>query len=556
MWRKRKVHEIQPDEIFLDSSNLPSLDAARLEGKVERPISRIPVVSIGIVFGAIMIAFVGQAFSLQVVDGETYAQISRENRLAREVIFAPRGRILDRMGLPIAWNDAHGATSSEETFPRRSYSREPGLAHILGFVRYPSRDEKGIWWREEYAGVSGIELSFDADLHGQNGAILVERDARGTIQREHIVVPPVEGDDITLTIDSAVQSKLGSTMSAHAEKNGFRGGAALIIDVESGELLAITSFPEYSNQAFTDGDSALIDAANQDARTPLLNRAVAGLYAPGSIVKPMFAAAALQEGIISPQKEILSTGALTVPNPYNPGKPSVFRDWRAHGYTDMRRAIAVSSDVYFYTIGGGFGGQEGLGITRIDDYARRFGLGELTGIPLGGELKGVIPTPEWKKEMFDGDEWRLGDTFITAIGQFGFQMTPLQAVRFTAALASGNLLTPRIIPGPPISKPIGIDAEHLRVAQEGMRDAVIAGGTAAALNISGIEIAAKTGTAEVGERKQYMNSWVVGFWPAERPKYAFAVVLERAPAGTLSGASPGMRAFFEWLIAEKPEYVE
>ena len=168
----------------------------------------------------------------------------------------------------------------------------------------------------------------------------------------------------------------------------------------------------------------------------------------------------------------------------------------------------------------------------------------------------MIPTPEWKKEMFEGDEWRLGDTFITAIGQFGFQITPLQAVRFTAALAGGELLTPRIAPGPVTAAPVGITEEHLQVAREGMRDAVVDGGTAAALNIAGIEIAGKTGTAEVGERKQFMNSWVVGFWPASEPKYAFAVVLERAPAGTLSGASPGMRAFFEWLIAEKPEYVD
>ncbi len=558
MWRKRRIVEIQPDEIFLDSSNLPSLDSARLEGRMERPIASGPLIGIGVVFMICLLFFVGRAFSLQVVEGETYAQISRENRLAREVVFAPRGRILDRNGVPIAWNDAQTASTTDEvveTFPRRRYIGA-GLAHVLGFVRYPSKDDKGIWWNEEYEGVSGAELVYDHELRGENGSVLVERDARGEIQREHIVIPAKEGTDITLAVDAKIQQKLHEVLSAHASNNNFRGGAAVIMDVRTGELLALTSFPEYDNYAFSEGDSALIDAANTDPFTPLLNRAVAGLYTPGSIVKPIFAVAALQEGIISPQKEILSTGALTVPNPYNPSRPSVFRDWRAHGYTDMRRAIAVSSDVYFYTIGGGFGGQAGLGITRIDDYARRFGLGSLSGVALGGEQAGVIPTPEWKAEMFDGDEWRLGDTFITAIGQFGFQITPLQAVRFTAGLAGGQLLTPRLTTGPAIASPIGIDEAHLEVAREGMRAAVVEGGTAAALNLSGMEIAAKTGTAEVGERNQFMNSWVIGFWPASSPKYAFAVVLERAPAGTLSGASPGMRPFFDWLVREAPQYAE
>jgi cell division protein FtsI/penicillin-binding protein 2 len=173
------------------------------------------------------------------------------------------------------------------------------------------------------------------------------------------------------------------------------------------------------------------------------------------------------------------------------------------------------------------------------------------------------------QEIFGEDEpWRLGDTYITSIGQFGFQITVLQAVRFVSAIANGGtLVTPHVRQKPrsllfafeSSEHSVGISDDYLRVAREGMRDAVSShweSRTARALDMSGIEIAAKTGTAELGERNQFMNSWVVGFWPASNPKYAFAVVLEKAPAGTLSGAAPAMRGFFEWLIHNKKEYVE
>ncbi len=576
MWPLRRVqkgNEINPDEIFLDSSNLPSLDESQFEGRVEFPISPTALVSVGTVFGLATIAFLGQAFYLQVVHGAEYAEISRENRIDRSVIFAARGVIYDRNGTPLAWNEAPSANASStatstQAYPLRRYTELPGLAHILGYVSYPRKDESGNWWREEYTGVSGIEHTANAVLQGTNGDVLIETDARGAKKREDMILPPRDGADQYLAIDAEVQSKLFSILSNHAIGNNFQGGAAAIMDVQTGELLALTSFPEYDNAAFSDGDAEVIRQANTDLRAPLLNRAISGVYTPGSIVKPIFAVGALSEGIIRPEKEILSTGQLVVPNPYFPDQPSVFKDWRAHGWVDMRGAIAVSSDVYFYTIGGGFEGQPGLGISRIDSYARKFGLGRLTGIDLEGEETGVIPTPEWKKEVFGEDEpWRLGDTFITSIGQFGFQITVAQAVRFAAAIANGGtLVSPRVekrseslLFAWDTNEEIDVLPSYLKIAREGMRDAVSShweSRTARALDMSGIDIAAKTGTAELGERNQFMNSWVIGFWPADEPKYAFAVVLEKAPAGTLSGAAPAMRGFFEWLISEKPEYVK
>ena len=228
----------------------------------------------------------------------------------------------------------------------------------------------------------------------------------------------------------------------------------------------------------------------------------------------------------------------------------------------MRTALAVSSDEYFYTIGGGFGDQAGLGIARLDEYARLFGLGTPTGIALRGEQAGVIPTPEWKARVFPQDPtWRIGDTYHTAIGQYGFQVTPLQAARFAAAIANGGkLLTPQLLASStPEYTDIGIPDSYLQIVREGMRLAVTSNrqdATVRFFNMPGIELAAKTGTAQIGTHNQWMNSWSVGFWPASHPKYAYAVVLEQAPAGTPSGAAPGLLPFFHWLIETHPEYLD
>lgn len=563
--RKFKSHEIAPDEIFLDSSNLPDLDALHFEGKVERPVSKRAVFFVGAFFCFVAAIFITRATQLEASQGAAFAEISRNNVIESSIQFSTRGLIYDRHGTEIAWNHLPAPTSDASTteqFALRKYTSLPGLSHLIGWIRYPKQDKSGAWWREEYSGMSGIELAFDERLTGMNGSTMVETDARGRIQRENIVSPPENGSDLHLSIDAELQSKLFSILSKHAREMGFVGGAAAIMDVQTGELLALTSFPEYDHQAFTDGDSDIVSAASSDPLTPLLNRAIAGVYTPGSIVKPIFAAAALKERIISPAKIIISTGAISVPNPYDPDKPSLFRDWAVHGAVDMKTALAVSSDEYFYTIGGGYGGQQGLGINRIDKYAKMFGLSTLTGIQLIGEQEGVIPTPAWKEETFGKDDpWRIGNTYHTAIGQYGFQVTPIQAVRFTAAIANGGkLLVPQLLSSStPQFSIIDISDEDLEIVREGMRMAVTSNrfdATVKSLNISGIKIAGKTGTAQIGTRNQYMNSWSIGFWPEDRPRYAFAVVLEKAPAGTASGAAPGLAPFFTWLVQNRPEYLE
>jgi penicillin-binding protein 2 len=330
------------------------------------------------------------------------------------------------------------------------------------------------------------------------------------------------------------------------------------MNINTGELIALTSFPSYDPEVMADGDDvALITAYNEDARLPFLNKVVGGAYTPGSVVKPFVAYAALAEGIVSPEREFVSTGQLVVPNPYNPSNPSRFTDWRAHGVVDMRRAIAFSSNVYFYIVGGGFGEQRGLGIRKMTEYYRLFGLGTSTGVNLGEEQIGVVPDPAWKARTFD-DDWRLGDTYFTAIGQFGFLTTPLQMLRAYAGLANGEfLVTPHVQKGVQGSTtPLKLDRGYLRVVHEGMRMATnFPGGTARSLERPTVAIAAKSGTAEVGAGNAFVNSWAAGFFPYEEPQYAFIIMMDRAPRSNSLGATRIMGDVVRWMEQYRPEYL-
>lgn len=224
----------------------------------------------------------------------------------------------------------------------------------------------------------------------------------------------------------------------------------------------------------------------------------------------------------------------------------------------MGEAIAVSSDVYFYTIGGGFDGQRGLGISNLEKYARLFGIGQKTGVDLPDEKGGTIPSPEWKLKNFKGDIWRIGDTYHTAIGQYGFQVTPLEMVRATAVIANeGKLVLPHYLLGDVTKENnitlVDIKKEDFNVVQNGMREAVTFG-TAVSLNVPYVKVAAKTGTAQLGVAKNKVNSWVIGFFPYDNPKYAFTIMMEAGPSTNGVGASSIMRGLLDWMSVNTPEY--
>lgn len=551
---KKKWAEIHPDEILIDSSNLPAFDRDQFEGRIERPLQYRSFLWAGGVVVVLLLSLGVRAADLQLLKGEAYAQQAAENKLQQSVRIADRGAILDRTGVSLALNERR---SIEEEFSVRRYASVMGIAHVVGYAKPPTKDSSGTYFRNSYKGVEGAELAFDNVLSGSNGLLLTETDARGNVVSQAQVREPIPGVKIILSIDAAVSEGLYRALAARAEESHFGGGAGVLMDVETGELHALVNYPEYGGGALAAGKTEVVEALRTDPREPFLNRATSGLYAPGSIIKPFIAAGALTEGLIDEHTKILSTGSISVQNPYDPTHPSVFKDWRAHGWVDMRRALAVSSDVYFYEIGGGFGTQRGLGIEGIDSYLRFFGFGAPAGIAGFDEQSGTIPTPLWKEEHFAGDPWRLGDTYNTAIGQYGLLITPLQAVRAVAAVANGGrLLVPTLLASStPIESPLPVSPYALQVVREGMRLAVTEG-TARAVHVPQVSVGAKTGTAQVGAHNQYVNSWVIGFFPYEKPRYAFAVVLERAPAGTPAGAPAAMGTFLQWLSLHAPEYLE
>lgn len=554
--KKRKIRkeEIYPDEIFLDSKNLPQFDTYQMEGRIEKPISKKSFALLSSAFLVIALIFSAKLFSLQVINGKAYAQRSENNRLNISYILPNKGIIYDRNGEKLAWND----------FNSRVYINFGGFSHILGYLGMPSNEDlknKEEKLMEAMVGKDGIEKVYKDLLFGIPGTKIVEVDSQDKIVSESIQQWPENGKDLNLSIDSKIQAELFKDIGVVVQDRGFQGGAAVIMDINSGELLSMASYPEYDSQIISDGkDREKISQFITDKNKPFLNRAVSGLYAPGSIIKPLVAVAALNEGIITPEKQIFSAGSISIPNPYFPGKYSVFKDWKAHGWVDMRHALAVSSDVYFYEIGGGFENQKGLGIGKIEEYAKKFGLGGFTGIDLLGEENGLVPNPELhKKSNLSDPVWRIGDTYNASIGQGNFQVTPIQMAVLTASIANnGKLLKPHLkkdLETSVIKNNSDIPESYYRVVRDGMRMAVTEG-TASALNISGVKIAGKTGTAEVGGAKKYVNSWVIGFFPYENPRYAFAVVMEKGPYANLVGAPAVMRQFFDWMSIYTPEYLK
>lgn len=570
---KQLSREIDPDEIFLDAKNLPNFDKDQFEGRIEKPISRASVVALFATFFAILLIFLARTAYLQIAQGDALLAKSENNRLNHAPIFAMRGIIFDRNKVPLAWNSYDdeaaktalimsdtGTTTEKVPFPHRSYIAAPGFGHLLGYVSYPKRDSKGFYYQEDFVGKDGLEEYYNDLLSGKNGFQIEETDALGRIQTGSIVESPESGAALTLGVDSRVQEKLYSVISTLAADRGYLAGAGAIMDVKTGEILALTSYPEFNSEAISEGkDRKLIQSYQLDRRGVFLDRAVSGLYTPGSIVKPIMALGALSENIISPEKKILSTGSISIPNPYYPNIKSVFNDWKAHGWVDMRRALAVSSDVYFYEIGGGYQDQKGLGIANIEKYAQMFGLDKPTGIDLTGEKFGTIPSPAWKAKMFNGEPWRLGDTYHTVIGQYGFQITLVEALRMAATIANGGTLdTPHLVsqPAQEFSKStVPVPPEDFAVIREGMRDAVISG-TETGLNVSYVNVAGKTGTAEIDAGKKYINSWALGFFPYENPRYAFAVVMERGPHANTIGGVFVMRQMFDWMHWNTPEYLK
>lgn len=433
-----------------------------------------------------------------------------------------------------------------ETKLIRHYVYNRTFAPVLGYVgRINEQELAGLdknYQASRFIGKNGIEKYYEDLLHGEVGYQQVEIDATGRSVRILKQTLPVPGDTVYLTIDSKLQT---------AAEQAFAGnrGAAIAVDPNNGEVLAMVSNPSFNPNLFVTGISSKDYQALQDApERPLYNRTIRGLYSPGSTIKPFMALAGLSSGAVTPDFTISDPGYFQLKN-------HTYRDWqrdgngqlKGHGRVNMSKAIMVSCDTYFYTIA------YKMGIESIDTLLGQFGFGKPTGIDVTDEIGGLLPSPAWKKRV-KGESWYPGDTVITGIGQGFTLVTPLQLASAVAAIAKRGqhyrlhvLLKAESANGkmkieqPETLPPIKLSEQDWDVVQEGMRKVVLPGGTGYHYGMgAAYTIAAKTGTAQVFSLKggkydkNKVPEWLrdnklfIAYAPVENPKIAVAVIAENS----------------------------
>ena len=454
----------------------------------------------------------------------------------------------------------------------REYKEGETFSHLIGYMgkikTEELRGESEFYSIFDYVGRDGVENSYEKVLRKNPGKIKIERDAKGNIISKEIVSLPESGKSLVLYLDSDLQKKIKEVLEKKVKEVGAKGAAAVALDPKTGGVLAQVSLPGFDNNIFSKGNQKEIQELLDPKNDSLFNRAVKGKYLTGSTIKPLIASAALEEKIISPEKKINAQGKISVQDQWNPEKVWEYNDWAVHGWTDMRKAIAQSVNVYFYTIGGGYGDQKGLGPTKIKEYLEKFGWNQKTGIDLPGEVEGFIPDPSWKKSYFERKEdqvWVDGDTYNLSIGQGFLQITPLEvAVSFVPIANGGKLLKPQVVQkivdegkntvkefGPVILKESFIDPENLKVVREGMRQAVTGENSpkasATLLNSLPVSAAAKTGTAELGG--DYYHNWITVFAPYDDPKIVLTIVIEKVK-GVKVATLPIAKEVLEWYFTK------
>jgi penicillin-binding protein 2 len=463
--------------------------------------------------------------------------------------------------------------------PARNYLTGSLLSHVMGYVgpisaeEYADLKSKGYLY-QDFLGKSGVELSYEDVLRGQPGKRLVEVDATGRELQTISDRPPIDGTNVQLSIDLPLQEKVTEILSQYGAAS--ENAAAVVMDVKTGEILAMASLPTFDGNVFSQpltasGLSALIDAPGK----PLVNHAIAERYPPGSTFKTIVGSGALQEGVASPYTTIATHGYITVENEFDPNVVYVYPDWSNLGTLDFYGGIAMSSNVYFYYLAGGKAdeGFKGLGVQRVAEYARSFGLGQPTGIDLPGESGGLVPDANWKEQTV-GEPWTLGDTYNFGIGQGYVAATPLQMLDAVTAIANGGtLVTPHVVKDfrdthgnvlESITKTprgqVPVDPANLQVLRQAMRQGVTSG-VARNAAVSNVAVAGKTGTAEfgpdIGGGKHETHGWFVGFAPYDDPQIAVVVFVQHGSGG--NDASPAAAKIFDYyfngpqLAAAKPQ---
>mgnify|MGYP001791453263 CR=1 FL=1 len=534
-------------------------------------------------------------FYLQIVKGSTYVALSDSNRIRTLVIHAPRGVILDREGEPIVQNmpgfrqieKCHDKKctvilTQDQALPLiakgdknievdslRSYPFKDQMSHILGYTGQVSKEELDSVEFKDYPGTdwvgkSGIEREYEHILRGNDGKELVEVDASGKKIRSLGITDPIPGQDLALTIDSSLQK------AAFDATNEMKRGA-VIVGKPDGEILALVSRPSYDPNLFTLDKNYKVasESAYQKVsdvligeNQPLLNRVIGGTYPPGSTFKIVTAASGLQTNIIDENYKIVDTGIINI------GEFS-FANWyytefgrKEQGELNVVRALARSNDIFFYKLA------EKVSVDRLSAIAVKMGLGAKTGIDLGGEQAGLVPTKKWKADTLK-ENWYLGDTYHYGIGQGYLLTTPLQVNEWTSIIASGgDLNEPHLLKSKEQtakSKEI-LSKKTINLIRQGMIESCSTGGvawplfdfkvnnpklkidgknimevkeassSAKAQDLRKVAVACKTGTAQHGGEETKPHAWITLFAPAYNPEIVVTVLKEESGEGSNEAA--------------------
>lgn len=431
-----------------------------------------------------------------------------------------------------------------ETRHQREYVNSVDFSHILGYLGKITKEELASknddeYLLNDYIGKIGLELKYEEILRGKYGKEGLEVDVTGKEKKVLYYNEPVNGRNIVLSIDSQVQKKAREILNNYLARSNKKRASLVMLNPQNGEILALVSLPDFDNNLFAQGISSedykeLIE--NED--NPLFARAIKGEYPSGSIIKPVVAAAALQEGLVTDRTTYFSQGGLLLFDRW------FFPDWAAggHGLTNVYKAISWSVNTYFYIIGGGYEDYEGLGVERLKRYYQFFGMGQKTGLDLIGEATGLVPDPDWKMEV-KNEEWYIGDTYHMAIGQGDLLVTPLQVANFTAVFANGGkLYQPHLVKeiqvndgeiefiNPEIIRENFIDENNINIVRNGMRQTVT-NGSAQYLNNLNVAVAGKTGTAQWRKDKNN-HAWFTAFAPYEKPEVVITVLVEEGGEGS------------------------
>jgi len=587
---RRNSKDIDTEEIFLDAlAHKKDKGVYSMEMALSQRIFQIALISFLFMLSLLFL----RSFYLQVVDYNVYAEKSEKNKYISIQLDAQRGIIYDRNLNQLAFNSQNfELICNIDNFPDSDSLKEKQIMEVSRILDIPLEElssliekseekkfsivknlekEKAIVIKtkaselsgfslvnkktreyldgnnfshilgyvsgDEFKGESGIEGQYNEELKELPGVINWERDVHGNLTNEEIVKPSESGKNLVLSVDFDLQKKVSEYLKEIVSGYGASGGAVIITNPQTGEILSLASNPSFDSNIFSRNlTSQEFNDLLKDPDVSFYNRAIAGEYAVASTIKPIIGLAALEESIINSNTSFYCEGGLEL----NDG--TYKSDWKTHGWTDLKKAIAESCNVFFYYVGGGYNNFTGLGIEKIDKYLNYFGFGKKTEIDLPGEKVGLLPDPEWKKKA-TGLSWYPGDTYNLSIGQGYLRATPLQLTMAIGAIANGGkIMKPRIVKSildynnqlieefePEVILEDFVSEESISQIKESMRGTVTSSlGTARSLQYLPVSSGAKTGTAETGKKQVYHN-WITVFAPYENPEIVLTVVIENVP---------------------------